>query len=458
MNLNSILAQFRKFFPTQWINSFAKQTGLVTRSTSRFDGKDICQLLIQAVNAPSELSLGSFCKILYQINDNAKLKIQSLWERLVNRKTIAFMEGIYAKTWAIYAERIKKDCSKYPCNFFENFSQILIEDSTIIELNEKLSSFFKGCGGSASKSSLKIHLIFNAISNKFCWLKIYKDKRPDNSLAYDVLQVATEGTLLIRDLGFFVLDAFKRVNEKKAYFISRLQPNVNVYLKSDDSKPIDLIRYIKTKYKLFSSGSLDVFLGVEEKLPVRLIFYRAPEEVVNERKRKAKRNRQRKGGTASDYLLTWQEYTLVITNLSEKIAPTNLIGTIYRLRWDIELIFKTWKSHLRLDVLKGARPERIEVFLYAKLICVLLLGMVCNYLKVICLRMFANVEISETKVGKFLVSMNILGRLFNGYLSNAITEFLSNEYWLEQFCKQKRKRKTTLERITALESFGITIC
>ncbi len=143
--------------------------------------------------------------------------------------------------------------------------------------------------------------------------------------------------------------------------------------------------------------------------------------------------------------------------MPEEIAPINLVGTIYRIRWNIELIFKTWKSQLHLDILKGTRPERIEVFLYAKLVGILLLGMICNYLRNRCLMMFEDVEVSETKVANFIVSMGILGGLLNGYLNFKQVEFLTDEYWIRQFCKQKRKRKTTLERINALEPFGMAI-
>lgn len=454
MSLNGIVSQFRKFFPAQWLNSLARQTGLVKRSSSKFEGADIFQLLIQAINAPTELSINSFCQILYQINRNAKLKAQSLWERIVSQEAVSFIEGIYEKTWLIYVERIKKDCLKSSSNFFEQFSQILIEDSTVIILNEKLSPFFKGCGGSGSKSSLKIHLIFDAISNKFCWLKIYKDRRPDCSIAYDILQLVTEKTLVIRDLGFFILDVFNEIHLKGSFFISRLHPKVGVYLTANDSQPLDLIKYIKKNYKLFSSGSFNVFLGAEKKVPVRLVFYKAPEDVVNERKRKIKRTRQQKGGVASEALLIWQEYTLLITNLPEEMAPTKVIGTVYRLRWEIELIFKTWKSHLRLDVLKGTRPERIEVFLYTKLIGVLLIGILCDYLKKVVLRTFGNIEISHVKIAKFVISMNILVGVFKGYLRNEITDFINDKYWVKQFCKQKRKRKTTIERIDFQEVFG----
>jgi Transposase DDE domain len=457
MNLNTILNQFRKSFPQEWLNSLAKRTNLIQRSTSKFNGRDMCILLIQAVNAPREISLNGFAQILYRINKNAKLKAQSLWERIVNNQAIAFMKEIYAETWTLYVKHVKDECDKNT-KFFENFSQILIEDSTVVTLHEKLSKFFQGSGGKSSKSSLKLHLIFNAISNKLALLEIYRDKKPDNTLAYDVLQMITEGSLVIRDLGFFVLEVFKKIDEKRAYYLSRLHPSVNVYLKINDPKPIDFVKYIKTKFKHFSCGSLEVFLGAEERLPVRLIFYKTPEHIVNERKRKVKRKRLTKGGMPSAKLLTFQEYTFFITNMSEELAPTKFVGTLYRLRWDIEQIFKTWKSHLRLDVLKGTRPERIEVFLYAKLVGILLLGIVCDYLKGRELRFRKNAEVSEKKVAEFMLSTNIFAYLFGSCISKQIIEFLEEDYWITSFFKQKRGRKTTLERINNLEAFGEVIC
>lgn len=166
-----------------------------------------------------------------------------------------------------------------------------------------------------------------------------------------------------------------------------------------------------------------------------------------------KRNRERKGGTVSDHILVWQEFTFLITNLPEETASTKLIGTIYRLRWSIELIFKNWKSHLQLDVLQGTRPERIEVFLYVKMIGILLLGMICNHLKIKVLKMLAELELSETKVAKFLISLNVFSGLFRGYLRSEVREFMDDEYWSKQFCKQKRRRRTTLERVKSQEPF-----
>ena len=41
------------------------------------------------------------------------------------------------------------------------FNRIVLEDSTVISLNNKLAFAFRGCGGSARKSALKLNLIYD---------------------------------------------------------------------------------------------------------------------------------------------------------------------------------------------------------------------------------------------------------------------------------------------------------
>jgi hypothetical protein len=451
--LNTILARFRKFFPASSVNALAKQSGLVTRSTSRLSGAAFFSLILEVANSPAEVSLRGFCRLLAERNKGVQMRVQSLWERIVSEKTVTFMKRMYEKTMSIPIENAKNRCPKISCSFFEKFTQILIEDSTVISLNEKLFPHFQGCGGSASRSSLKIHLIFDAISSKIKALNVITDKRPDQALANVSPSLLDRKSLLIRDLGFFSTLCIKKICEIGAYFISRLHIQANVHINKDDKEPVDLIDYIRYKHKHQMHGSIDVFLGESERQPVRLIFYRTPEAIVNIRKRNVWNNAKKKGRTPSQQILKWQEYTLFITNLPEEMASTEMIGTIYRLRWDIELIFKTWKSHLRLDVLIGTRKERIEVLLYAKMIGILLLGIVHEYLQILCLEMFPGCEVSMPKVAELLTTTGLFSSLFKGYLGTK-AKFLSDKYWVHELCSQKRKRKKTRGKIQALEPFG----
>jgi IS4 transposase len=55
------------------------------------------------------------------------------------------------------------------------------------------------------------------------------------------------------------------------------------------------------------------------------------------------------------------------------------VGTIYRLRWQVELTFRNWKSLLKINVLKGTRTERVQCIIYGRLITIIMLAMISSY-------------------------------------------------------------------------------
>ncbi|RWS38081.1 IS4/IS5 family transposase, partial [Bacillus mycoides] len=61
-----------------------------------------------------------------------------------------------------------------------------------------------------------------------------------------------------------------------------------------------------------------------------------------------------------------------ITNLSTENVPTEHIHDLYSLRWQIEILFKTWKSFFQIDKCKEIKKERLECHLYGQLISILL--------------------------------------------------------------------------------------
>jgi hypothetical protein len=61
-----------------------------------------------------------------------------------------------------------------------------------------------------------------------------------------------------------------------------------------------------------------------------------------------------------------------VTNAPQELLSTNVVGTIYKVRWQIELVFKLAKSDAKLEQTKGQKAERVICELYAKLIGLLL--------------------------------------------------------------------------------------
>jgi hypothetical protein len=66
-------------------------------------------------------------------------------------------------------------------------------------------------------------------------------------------------------------------------------------------------------------------------------------------------------------------WNLFITNAPPPRLGFAQAAKLYQLRWRIEIIFKSWKSHLGLAQLTTVGPRQIEPLLYALLILAVLL-------------------------------------------------------------------------------------
>lgn len=60
-------------------------------------------------------------------------------------------------------------------------------------------------------------------------------------------------------------------------------------------------------------------------------------------------------------------YNTFITNVERKSLQAKMIRKVYYLPWQIELVFKTWKSNLQINKLKRVKKERLECQLLARL-------------------------------------------------------------------------------------------
>ena len=107
-------------------------------------------------------TLNSLCVRMQKINKECNLSASALAQRINSKGAAAFMKACFGK---VLKDMIRKDLtglSELPN--LSGFNRILIEDSTRAELHEKLSPYFKGSGGVASKASVKIDYIFDYLS------------------------------------------------------------------------------------------------------------------------------------------------------------------------------------------------------------------------------------------------------------------------------------------------------
>lgn len=120
---------------------------------------------------------------------------------------------------------------------------------------------------------------------------------------------------------------------------------------------------------------LDVYIGGEKnkRTKCRLILESVPEQVRQQRLSKVEQKRRSsKNWKVSEFRKQMCGYNIFITNAPRKDLPLSRIRYAYRLRWQIELVFKIWKSIFNIDKVKQMSIFRFECHLYATLISILL--------------------------------------------------------------------------------------
>jgi hypothetical protein len=106
---------------------------------------------------------------------------------------------------------------------------------------------------------------------------------------------------------------------------------------------------------------------------LRVIAVPLPVQAAEEGRRRARKAATKKGHTVSAGTLLAAGFLLVVTDLPQTAWPIARILWLYRLRWQIELQFKVFKSLLHFDHLRAKDPRLVRTYLYAKLLVVLLL-------------------------------------------------------------------------------------
>jgi hypothetical protein len=283
---------------------------------------------------------------------------------------------------------------------FRKFSAIKIDDSTILNLPEQLNQFFPGnvCNGK-KKAQMKIHALYDFTDNSFSLLNVHNYTDSDQGLAGNVLPYLNAGDLILRDLGFQNLTIQKELIQKEIYFVSKKSPAVNVF-DIQTGQEILLLRYLRKK----GCFDGDVWVGSKEKVQMRMIIMPLSKEVAAERRRRIKKNQKLRFNYSKEYY-ELLGYSILLTNISKEICSRQQIGKLYGLRWRIETIFKSWKSHFSLEKVMPLRcnnPERIYCIIYLMLLFIILFQSV--WLKKLVLRDLktgGQAHLSLLKLSKF---------------------------------------------------------
>ncbi len=248
------------------------------------------------------------------------------------------------------------------------FAGVVVIDGSVIGLPTDLAVQFPGSANQqSSHAALKIGVGMDLVTGRLTGPYLMAARPHDRLLPIQDQPVAP-GVLRLADLGFFDLTVLAALSAQQAYWLTRVQ--IGTVVLDGAGARLDLVALLRQECK--RTLDMPILLGVREHLPCRLLAERVPKVIADERRQRLRDEGRRRGQTVSARKLTLADWTIQVTNVPAEQLSVVEAMIVGRVRWQIELLFKLWKSHGKIDEWRSAKPWRILTEIYAKLLAMVI--------------------------------------------------------------------------------------
>lgn len=286
---------------------------------------------------------------------------QGVFDRL-HASAVLFAKQLLEK---VLLQQSGKD---FVSGLFEGFGKVLLQDSTTLRLPQVLSKLFPGNHSRGEQKAVaRIQSIFDIKAMRFINFSLGAFTQNDQSASGSILSLVKKGDLVIRDLGYFSLTVFEKLIKAEVHFLSRLRYGVTIT--DSQGKPVLLKDLLKQKQGV----DRWVYIGSEKKVWVRLVMVPVPAAQAAEKIRKAKQDRDARLNHCQQYY-QWLTFNVYITTVDKNRWTARQTYKAYKVRWQIEIIFKAWKTGFNLQhvLQEGCTNEhrvRVSIFLVLLFMC-----------------------------------------------------------------------------------------
>lgn len=224
------------------------------------------------------------------------------------------------------------------------------------------------CRGS-NNTERRVHLEMDLRTNRTTAIDI-SDRHGGETLERFTLR---PGEIVIADRGYGKRKDVAHAARTGAYFVIRIGWT-NLPLEHLSGNAFDVIGALRTVPEACAAEfAVQCRTAKNEVVACRFVAIRKSEPAAEKARQQILADARRHGNPQVDLrTLEAAGYVFVVTNLPAAISPDSVVE-LYRLRWQIEMKFKTLKSVLHLGNPPTRSGELLNVYLAAKLIVALLI-------------------------------------------------------------------------------------
>ena len=382
-NLQLMKQLFSVIHPKR-LDEIAKETGFIQRKRN-FTASDFIRLLFSLHGNLTDPSLQEICT--KWIAKQGVTMSRAALDKKFTPQAVTFLQRVFQEIF-ILQQQLHFPALAAQKNW--PFQKVRVIDSTSITIPDHQKKRAKKTG----QQSVKIHFEFDILTGQITFITVDFRQINDAKMGTERIPSFKEGDLCLQDLGYMNFENLKKIEEHRAFFISKVR--ADGYLAFKNPMPrrhpngdlVESSMYQKINVAAYSKGLLPdnyleinkVYFGHKIHFPARCIFYCHDEAARQRQLKRIDKRASKSGKKPKEIVRDLAGKTIYMSNLPGSISAEQ-IGDLYRLRWQIELHFKVWKSYLGIHHFKLIKKERWLCHLYGTLLICLLSQLVAYQLR-----------------------------------------------------------------------------
>ena len=331
-----------------------RQSGFVQRR-SKLDGAAFVQAVVFGFQATPDASLERLAQMAAMVG--VAITPQGLAQRFGAPAAACLKQVLEAAVEQMVT------AGPQPLSVLQRFSGVYLQDSTTLSLPAALAELWPGCGGSGSPAALKVQVQWNDLNGELSRLSLQPGRAHDGDTPMQQ-QPLPAGALRLADLGYFRLDVFEAYNQQGVYWLTRY--HLQAHLFTEQGQPLDLVPFLAQQPD--QRVECAVQLGQQHRLACRLLAVQVPQAVADRRRQRLHEQACKRGQTVSARAVALAAWTLLLTNAPAHLLTLDEALLLGRTRWQIELLFKRWKSLAGLGHSRSQQRWTLLCEVYAKLV------------------------------------------------------------------------------------------
>jgi len=228
---------------------------------------------------------------------------------------------------------------------FAAFRHIIIQDGSSFAIHDRLREVFPGRFKAVKPAAVELHTTMDLLCDAPTTVVLTPDTTSEQAFLPE--PTSLKDSLLLADRGYLDLHYLRRVQDAGGFFLIRAKAGMNPQVFEAFREDGKRLRSLRNK----SLQTLHAKLPKRQRVELRVQW------------------RVDGAPLCLRLILSWNRRTksfcYFLTNLSSQQYPLEVICRAYKWRWQVELLFKEWKSYANLHAFDTANPAIVEGLIWA---------------------------------------------------------------------------------------------